>query len=147
VSTGGPEEAVRGPEVEGRAHGWWMAGGSVLSWLVVTLATANRVNPEMLFGMLGPLVSAELTLALARQTFASNPERLTGVMIAGFWAKMVFFGAYVVVMLRVLMLRPVPFIVSFTSYFIALYAAQAILLRRMFAAAGRPPARQRDTVD
>jgi hypothetical protein len=32
-----------------------MAGGSVLSWLVVTLGP--RVNPEMLFGMLGPLVS------------------------------------------------------------------------------------------
>lgn len=124
-----------------------MAAGSVVSWLVATIATGNRVNPEMLFGMLGPLASAELTLAVARRTFASNPGQLTGVMIAGFWAKMLFFGAYVAVMLRVLMLRPVLFIVSFTMYFVALYAVQAVLLRRMFATAGRLPERQRDTVD
>ena len=42
-----------------------------------------------------------------------------------------FFGVYVVVMLRVMMLRPVPFVVSFTAYFITLYAMEALLLRRL----------------
>ena len=37
-----------------------------------------------------------------------------------------------VVMLRVLDLRPVPFVVSFTGYFIALHTMEALFLRRLF---------------
>jgi hypothetical protein len=44
----------------------------------------------------------------------------------------VFFGAYVVVMLRVLALRPGPFVASFTSYFIALHMMEALFMRRLF---------------
>ena len=54
-------------------------------------------------------------------------------MIAAFAVKMVFFGAYVAVMLRRLSLRPVPFVVSFTAYFIALYLIEALSLQRLFA--------------
>jgi hypothetical protein len=54
-------------------------------------------------------------------------------MVAAFGVKMVFFGGYVAVMLRVLRLRPVPFTVSFSSYFIALHLVEALLLRRLFA--------------
>jgi len=54
-------------------------------------------------------------------------------MIGGFVAKMLFFGAYVAVMLEVVGVRPVPFVVSFTAYFIALYLAEALLMRRLFA--------------
>ena len=39
-------------------------------------------------------------------------------------------------MLRVLALRPVPFVLSFTSYFIALHATEALFMRRLFAGAG-----------
>jgi hypothetical protein len=46
--------------------------------------------------------------------------------------KAVFFGAYVAGMLRLIGLRPVPFVVSFTSYFIALHVTEAVFLRRLF---------------
>jgi hypothetical protein len=45
---------------------------------------------------------------------------------------MVFFGAYVAVMLAVLRLRPIPFVLSFTGYFIGLYLMEALYLRRLF---------------
>ena len=54
-------------------------------------------------------------------------------MIAAFAAKMVFFGAYVAVMLLALALRPVPFVASFTAYFIALHLIEALCLKRLFA--------------
>jgi hypothetical protein len=54
-------------------------------------------------------------------------------MVAAFLAKMVLFGAYVIAMLRLLGLRPIPFVVSFTGYFIALYVLEAVFLRRLFA--------------
>ena len=46
---------------------------------------------------------------------------------------MVFFAAYVAIMLTVLSLRPIPFMVSFTGYFIAVYLIEALCFRRLFA--------------
>jgi hypothetical protein len=58
---------------------------------------------------------------------------LTDVMVAGLAVKAVFFGVYVVVMLRGLDLRPAPFVGSFTGFFIALYGLEALFLKRLFA--------------
>jgi hypothetical protein len=54
-------------------------------------------------------------------------------MMAGFVAKMVFFGAYVAVVITLLSQPAVPFAVSFTSAFIALHLIEALALRRLFA--------------
>jgi hypothetical protein len=79
------------------------------------------------------------------RTSRSHPERLTGVMVMGLAVKAAFFGAYVVAMLRVIGLRPVPFVISFTGYFIALHMTEALFLRRLFntAFAAPPPGRDK----
>ena len=110
----------------------WMVGASVVSWLVVARMAGAGANPEVLYGMLGPLVVAAVSWIVIERTYTSNPERLTGVMVQGLAIKAVFFGAYVVSMLRVIGLRPVPFVVSFTSYFIALHVTEALFMRRLF---------------
>jgi hypothetical protein len=61
-----------------------------------------------------------------------NPGGMTAVMIAAFGFKVVFFGVYVAVMLGLLALRPVPFVASFTGYFIGLYLIEALYMRRLF---------------
>ena len=109
----------------------WMAGASVVSWLLVTAVSRMPVNPEVLCGMLGPLAASLVTWGLVERVHATAPQRVMGALMAGFAGKMLFFGVYVVVMLRVLGLRPVPFIVSFTAYFIGLYVLQALFLRRL----------------
>ena len=114
----------------------WMAGASVLSWLAVSAVGGSRVNPEALYGMLGPLAGACLTWAVVDRTWRADPTRLTGVMIVGFAAKLAFFALYVAIMIRVLALRPGPFVVAFVSYFIALYAMQALFLKRLTAPQG-----------
>ena len=109
----------------------WMAGASLVSWFAVSAIAGDRVNPEALFGMVGPLVSACVAWIAMQRAHRAAPERLMAVMMVGFAAKLVFFGVYVAVMLRVLALRPVPFVTAFTSYFIALYAMQAWFLKRL----------------
>jgi hypothetical protein len=111
----------------------WMVGSSVLSWFAAAALTGPAVMRELLFGMLAPLLAAVVTWELAARTFRRNPERLTGLMVVAFAGKMVFFGAYVAVMLLGLSLRPVPFVVSFTGYFIGLHLAEALCFRRLFA--------------
>ena len=108
----------------------WMTGLCAGAWLVL-VAVAPDLNPEALLGMLGPLVSALTTWVVVARAVAV-PERVTGVMVTGLAVKMVFFGVYVTVMLRVLSLRPVPFVTSFTAYFSGLYLMEALYLRRLF---------------
>jgi hypothetical protein len=113
-----------------RRVGWFIAG-SLFAWLAATLLGSPGL--EVLCGMAGPLLVAAASWVLAERTYRHNPERLTSVMAAAFGAKMVFFGAYVAVMLKLLALRPIPFVVSFTAYFIALHLAEAVALKRLFA--------------
>lgn len=112
---------------------WWMVGGSVASWAALAAVPGMRGQREVLFGMLAPLVAAVSTWVLVARTYRFRPERLTALMIKGFAAKMVFFGAYVTVMLTVMSLSPMPFVISFTVYFIALHLIEAMFMQRLFA--------------
>jgi hypothetical protein len=111
---------------------WWAAGGSVLSGLIVTALAGMRNGAAIWLGMLAPLVVVSLTWVLAERVYRQNPARLTSLMIGAFAGKLVFFGAYVALAIGVLGVRPVPFVVSFTSYFIALHVIEALSLRRLF---------------
>ena len=115
----------------------WMAGPSVAAWLVTLAVVERSVGMAVFFGMLGPLVLACVSWVLSERTYKRDPRALTGLMLTAFALKMVFFGGYVAVMLRVLHLAAVPFAVSFSSYFIALHLAEALFLKRLFAGGPR----------
>jgi hypothetical protein len=108
-----------------------MAGAATVSWLAVSAVWGDRVNPELFFGMAGPLVVVCASWIAAQRAHRTAPERVMAVMIVWFALKLVFFGAYVTVIVRVLSLRLEPFVIAFVSYFIALYAMQALFLRRL----------------
>jgi len=109
----------------------WMAGAAIGSWLAVSAIGGDRVNPESLFGMAGPLAATSASWLATVRANRVAPERAFAVMIVWFALKVLFFCAYVVVMLRLLSLRPVPFVLAFVTYFIALYAMQAGFLKRL----------------
>jgi len=111
-----------------------MIGGSLISWAGVTLGGASEFNPEIAIGMAGPLTSASATWFFVERAHAASPQRVTNVLITGFVAKMLFFGA-LVGLVAALGLRPRPFVVSFAVYFIALHVLEAFYLRRLLAGA------------
>src|SRR5262245_56490371 len=114
----------------------WMIAGCVLSSLVVTLLS-DVAGLDIVLGMCGPLASASGSWLLTERTWRREPARLTAIMIAAFAAKLIFFAVYVAFMLSVLSLRPIPFVASFTAYFIALHLLEAASLRRLLASAYR----------
>ena len=116
---------------------WWMVGLSGLSWLVAAVLLDTHARLEVLYGMLGPLAMVSGSWVLMERAYRRSPQRLTTVMVAAFAGKLVFFGAYVAVMLRVLSARPRTFVASFTGYFIALYLIEALYLRRLIAGGPR----------
>jgi hypothetical protein len=111
---------------------WWMTGGSIAAWVIATVAAPVPVNPELIWGMFGPLIGASATWIAVTRTRRSAPERVTGVLVMLFAVKVVFFAAYMTTMLRVVGLRPVPFVAAFTSYFIGLYVMEALFLKGLF---------------
>ena len=111
---------------------WWMAGTSLGSFLVVALWFERQTAATVFFGMLGPLVMAIATWVLTEHTFRRNPGGVTALMVAAFGAKMVFVALYLVVMLRLVGVESMPFVASFTSYFVLLYVIEALYLKRLF---------------
>src|SRR5262249_6806578 len=109
-----------------------MAIAGVTSWLVVTAVVDGRTDIEVFFGMLGPLAAVIGTWVAIERVYKNRPKELTWLMAAAFVLKICFFGAYVAVMLRVLRLHPVPFVASFSGYFIGLYLIEALCLKRLF---------------
>ena len=110
----------------------WMVAASVGSWMAATIILGRRTSLDVLLGMIGPLLMATLSWVLVARTHRRNPAGVTGVMAMSFFVKMLFFAAYVVIMLRVVSVQPVPFVISFTSYFIALFLMDWVFLRRLF---------------
>ena len=109
----------------------WMAGAAIGSWLAVSATGGDQVNPESFFGMAGPLFAVCVSWLAVQRVHRVAPERVMSTMFVWFALKFVFFGAYVAVMVGVLALRPVPFTIAFVSYFIALYAMQALFFWRL----------------
>jgi hypothetical protein len=111
----------------------WMAAASLGSALAIVAVAGRTQAPAVLLGMLAPLAAAAVSWVLTERIYIRAPAQLTGVMITAFAAKMLFFGVYVAVMLKVVGVGPTPFVASFTGYFIALYLTEALLMRRLFA--------------
>jgi len=109
---------------------FWMVTACFGSWAVAAmLAPAHRT--DVLLGMLGPLVAVAGTWLALERTARVNPRGITEVLLSGFVVKLLFFALYVGAVM--LLARPdrMPFVVSFTGYFVVLYAAEALMLRRL----------------
>jgi hypothetical protein len=109
-----------------------MVAASVASVLAVGALVEPNARLEVLLGMLGPLLTATASWVLVERTYRQRPQAVTTVMIAAFAFKLVFFGAYVAVLIRVFGLRPIPFAGSLTGYVAGLYLMEALYLRRLF---------------
>lgn len=102
------------------------------SWgLAAGLLTAVSAN-DLFFSMAGPWLMGVLTLYFSQRTFKSDPEKLTSTMIKGFFGKILFYGAYVVILALTGTVSLVPFMVGFAVYFIVLHGIEALYLRTLF---------------
>lgn len=111
----------------------WMAAVAVGSALAIAAIAGRGRAVDVLLGMAAPLVATTVSWVMTERIYTRDPGRLTAMMIAGFAAKMVLFGAYVAAVIVALGRDPTPFVVSFTGYFIGLYLIEALLMRRLFA--------------
>lgn len=105
----------------------WMVSGCVASWLVAAGVTGRA--SELFLGMLAPLAAAVVTWLAIEYVQRQDPARVGRLLMGAFGVKMLFFGAYIVAVSRVDRLDLATFGVAFLCYFVALYVAQAFLIR------------------
>ncbi len=115
-----------------------MVGVGVALWACIAVAGGAAANPEAGYALLGPLAAAVGSWLITARVHAVDPTRVTSAMVAGFGVKALLFGVYMVAAVRGLGLRPLPFALSFTGFFVVLYAMEAYFLWRLFARERRP---------
>ena len=99
--------------------------------LVATLVTPDAVAAAFM-GMLAPLIVGVATIVMVERTTRNEPRALTARMTIAFLAKMLFYAAYVSVVLALVTTTPIPFMVSFTVYFVALQFTEAVYFKTLF---------------
>jgi hypothetical protein len=114
----------------------WMVTASVGSALAASIV-APGAAAEIVLGMAAPLLAVIATRAIVERQQHVDAAGLFPAMLKAFMAKVVFFVAYVIAMVKGLELRPEPFVTSFAVYFAALYGAQAALFKRDLLRASR----------
>ena len=106
----------------------WLAAVSIVSAALLSAWFGH----EVMLGMFAPLVVVSVTWVVMERVYKRHPERLTSTMISAFAGKLVFFAAYLGLAVGVVGVKPAPFVLSLTGYFIALHLIEALWLKRLF---------------
>jgi hypothetical protein len=109
---------------------FWMSAVSFGSVAAGALVVPDY-RTELFFGMLGPFLAVAVTWFLLERAARVNPSGVTQVLLSGFAVKLLFFGLYVTAVIKLAGVERVPFVLCFSSYFVALYGVEALLLRRL----------------
>jgi hypothetical protein len=111
--------------------GWWMTAGSILIAMILTFVFDKQTRLEIWLGMMGPLSATVLSwIAMVRQ-YSRDHRGMTRLLIRAMAVKAVFFAIYISVLLRSRCVRPIPFVICFTGFYLALHIVEAMGLRRM----------------
>ena len=112
----------------------YLAGGSILTAVVLSIVSglaSLEIEREIWFGMLAPTLASVLAwMASVRQRHPDSRmilKRLTQAFVV----KFLFFGVYIVVLVKTGQVRPEPFIGCFALFYVALHMTEALRLRRM----------------
>ncbi len=119
----------------------WMPAGSILSALILTFVLHADIRLELWLGLLGPLATAVVSWIAMERQYSRRPQEMTRLLIKAFAAKMVFFAIYITVLLSLKLVKPYPFVISFTCYYLSLHIIETIGLYRL-QAAGRSASRE-----
>ncbi len=104
----------------------------VASWGLGTVVLAPGAAAAAFLGMAAPLAVGVATVVLVEQTVRTDIQRLTARLTGALIAKMVFYPVYVLVVISVLAIDPVPFAISFALYFVALHITEALHFKTLF---------------
>ena len=87
---------------------------------------------EIFLGMIAPLIIGIMSIIQLSIAHQKSSEKVNKIMIKLFAGKMVFYALYFIYIFTFYTFNPMPFILSFTGYFITLHISEALFLRSVF---------------
>ncbi len=104
--------------------------GLGISGLIVGTVFPQYSN-EILLGMIAPLLVSIFSIQLVKRANSASPKKLTATLTKSFFIKMVLFTLYFIIILTFYAFEPIPFVISFTGFFILFYIIEAIFLQKL----------------
>ena len=98
------------------------------TWGLLSAAFPDYVK-EIFLGMVLPWLISLISIVKTRSVYNLNPEKLIKHMTKAMLMKMVSYGILLVIIFTFISFNPLPFIISFTGYFLALHIIEAFTLR------------------
>jgi hypothetical protein len=89
------------------------------------------VQREIWFGMLGPTLVSVLTWVALKRQMRQGPQKMLECLIKAFMLKFVFFGVYIVALVKTNQVRPEPFVCCLAFFYLALHTTEAFELRKV----------------
>ena len=110
----------------------WISTTSFIATVAILAATSGwGIALACASGMLGPVMAWNVDWVLTKRAYRRDLNHLTAFRVKAFASKMVFFGIYVTGMLSLLQVSVMPFVIGFTSSFIAVFITEAYMLKRL----------------
>ena len=110
----------------------YLACGSILAAAVfsaVSILAGLEAGKEIWFGMLAPTLASIVSRVAIERQKKLNPQKMLKHIIQSFVVKSIFFGVYIVVLVKTNQVRPGLFIGCFAFFYLALHITEAIKLR------------------
>ncbi|HQX80935.1 MAG TPA: hypothetical protein PKW63_04215 [Vicinamibacterales bacterium] len=114
---------------------WWVIGTAIAAGVGASVVGLGEGAVRAVWlGIAGPVVMAGTSWTITTRTWAREKAALLPVMLRAFAVKVMCVVAYVVLMVKVVDARPLPFLLSFIGAYLATHLAEAYCLRRLMAA-------------
>ena len=101
------------------------------TWGLLSAALPDYVK-EIFLGMVIPWSISLISISKTHFVYKINPEKLIKHMTTAMLMKMLSYGLLLVIIFTFISFNPLPFIISFTGYFLALHITEAFVLRYIF---------------
>ena len=86
---------------------------------------------EIFLGMVAPLLLSIVSILWSESSFKKSPQILTNTLIKTFIARAIFFALYFILIFTYYDFEQIPFIISFTSFFMIFYVIEALFLQKL----------------
>ena len=84
---------------------------------------------EIFLGMVLPWLVSLISISKTHSVYNINPEKLIKHMTTAMFINMMSYGLLLIIIFTFISFNPLPFIISFTGYFLALHITEAFTLR------------------
>ena len=86
---------------------------------------------ELFLGWILPVLAGTVTLYFIGSAAQKDPFLVTKTIAKGFALKMVYYGAAILTLFKLYSFEPIPFICSFSGFFLGLHVLEAVIIKRI----------------